>query len=110
MLVHFLVHLVIFNSGISKMTIALLPGKFQPLHIGHVMLAAYCLKNYDKVIELNPNHEIALYSIAMLYGKIEEPDLGILYMKKALTINPKNEDYQKGLDLLSFIKAKINES
>ena len=56
---------------------------------------------FDKVLAINPNHEVVLINKGGALAKLKKYDDAILYFDKVLKINPENADvlYNKGATL-----------
>lgn len=101
------------------MTTALFPGKFQPPHIGHIMLAAYCLQKYDSVIicittdtpQFVPHDEVERIFKIVFYDKeftfvsidgtlIDRKDISILpTFDVVVSGNPQVHEWAEGLGI-----------
>ena len=77
------------------MVVAFFPGKFQPPHIGHVMLLAQLIREYDEVIVGISEDTPRIMSqdeVSDMF-KVIYPDLNIFKFERALTEYDKIDNF-----------------
>ncbi len=62
------------------------------------------LKYYAKALKMSKDDEHIMYNVARTFFEKGNPDKAMVFLKKALTINPA---FKEGWDFLAFIEKKI---
>ena len=60
---------------------------------------------FKRVVELNPNHANALFSLGLIYEQKGDKNTAIDYYQKVQTSNPDNEELKKKIDSLKNTPA-----